>query len=87
MRPMSEIEMFNGLFGLESVWTILSHVWGTSQKLSGTTHVWRFLNSPVLLVYSALLRRMTSEILPHCCNSSEFQRKCGSNGGFVWKIQ
>lgn len=40
--------MFNGLFGLESVWlwTILSLVWGTSQELSG---VWRFLNPPCFI--------------------------------------
>lgn len=49
MRPLSEIEMFNGLFGLESVWTILSLVWGTSQELSGVAHVWRFLNPPCFI--------------------------------------
>lgn len=62
MRPLSEIEMSNGLFGLESVWTILSLVWGISQELSGVTHVWRFLNPPVLLVYGVLVELMTSQI-------------------------
>lgn len=72
---MSGIEMFNGLFGLESVWTILSHVWGTSQKHFATTHVWLFLNSSILFVYSALLQRLTFEILLYCCNSSVFQKE------------
>jgi len=49
MRPLSEIEMFNGLFSLESVWSILSHVWGTSQELFGITHVWCFLNPPCFI--------------------------------------
>ncbi len=79
MRPLSEIEMSNGLFGLESVWAILSLVWGTSQEHSGVTHVWCFLNPPVLLVYDVLVELMTSQIFDRSdvvFSYVEFPKEC-----------